>query len=215
MFLLVPDGPYRKSGQKLKTFAFLKIFKNKNLKSAAIGYFGHMWELYAFWAFVPVILKTYQSNQQALDFNIPLLSFLVIAVGALGCIIGGNMSNKFGDKRLSIIALSLSLLCCLVSPFILEIESWNLFLAFLLFWGMVVIADSPLLSTLVARNSASELKGTALTIVNSIGFFVTIISIQLLTYLNEMTHSNTIYLVLAIGPIIGIMALVRKVKTAY
>lgn len=75
---------------------------------------------------------------------------------------------------------------------------------------MFVIADSPLFSTLVAQNSNAKIKGTALTIVNSIGFAITVISIQLLNILNEATGSNYIYLVLAIGPIFGLLALKRR-----
>ena len=71
---------------------------------------------------------------------------------------------------------------------------------------MVVIADSPLFSTLVAQNCATEIKGTALTIVNCIGFSITIISIQILSYLNAVLASNSIYLVLAIGPVLGLLA---------
>ena len=84
--------------------------------------------------------------------------------------------------------------------FATEFES--LFIGFLIFWGMVVIADSPLLSTLVAQNAPAEIKGTALTIVNCLGFSITILSIQLMTAMIELTDSNGIYTILAIGPIL-------------
>ncbi len=72
---------------------------------------------------------------------------------------------------------------------------------------MVVVADSPLFSTLVAQNAPLELKGTALTIVNCIGFSVTIISIQLINIIRTLTDSNSIYMILALGPVLGLMAL--------
>jgi len=81
---------------------------------------------------------------------------------------------------------------------------------FLVFWGLVVIADSPLFSTLVAQNTNPETKGTALTIVNSIGFALTIISIQLLSYLYSVINPNYVFLVLAIGPALGLIALSRN-----
>ena len=89
-------------------------------------------------------------------------------------------------------------------------DSDFLLMAFLIFWGMVVIADSPLFSTLVAQNTEPETKGTALTIVNSVGFAVTIISIQLLNLLQEEINPSYIYLVLALGPVMGLIALYEK-----
>ncbi|MCB0639399.1 MAG: hypothetical protein KDC54_22390, partial [Lewinella sp.] len=97
--------------------------------------------------------------------------------------------------------------CCLLAPWLFQLPSPALFLAFLLFWGMVVIADSPLFSTLVAHNASPEIKGTALTIVNSIGFAITIVSIQLLNGLREWSDSSVIYTVLAVGPVLGLIAL--------
>ena len=85
---------------------------------------------------------------------------------------------------------------------------------FLVFWGMVVVADSPLFSTLVAQNVRPEHKGTALTIVNSIGFLITIVSIQLLNSLKGFIPLNYLFIVLALGPILGLIALYRKKKLA-
>lgn len=212
MVILVPDGPFRKPGQRTDLSAFFSVFENRKFRSAAFAYFGHMWELYAFWAFVPIMLKTYNSAHPQAEFNIPLLSFLIIGIGGLACVLGGYLAQKAGPKRIAFIALLLSCGCCLLSPLIFVTEFENLFICFLLFWGMVVIADSPLLSTLVAQNASAEIKGTALTIVNCIGFSVTIISIQLITVMIELTDSNGIYTVLALGPILGLIALSRKDK---
>ena len=179
MVLLVPDGPYRKKSQRTNLSAFFKVFQNRDFRSVSFGYFGHMWELYAFWTFVPVILKKYSVEHSLVSLNIPLLSFIVIGIGGLACVIGGYLSQSIGTKRTAFISLLLSCLCCLVSPFILASEFINLFLGFLIFWGIVVIADSPLLSTLVAKNATTELKGTALTIVTCIGFLITICRTEL------------------------------------
>lgn len=212
---LVPDGPYRKPSQKLHLSAFLKVFQNGKFRSAAFGYFGHMWELYAFWAFVPLMLKTYTMVHHAETFNIPLLSFLIIAIGGLACVLGGYLAQALDTKRVAFMALLLSGLCCLVSPLLFAQTSEMVFVAFLLFWGMVVIADSPLFSTLVAQNALPELKGTALTIVNCVGFAITIISIQLLNGLRILTDTNGIYMVLALGPILGLWALSKKSKANF
>ena len=210
--LFVPDGPYRKQSQGINLSAFFGIFRNQNLRSAAFGYFGHMWELYAFWAFTPLMLKTYSDLHPETTFNIPILSFLIIGIGGLACILSGYLSQTFGAKRIAFISLLLSCTCCLVFPFLFIVQSATLFIAFLLFWGMVVVADSPLLSTLVAQNAPAEIKGTALTIVNSIGFAITIISIQLISGLKTVTDTNYIYICLAIGPILGLLALSKKME---
>lgn len=211
MFLFVPDGPFRKPSQKTNVFAFFKIFHHKEFRAAAFGYFGHMWELYAFWTFVPIILKNY-SIQQQISFNIPFLSFMIIGVGSLACVSSGYISQTLGIKRTAFSLLLLSCFCCLISPFILSSNSEILLIVFLLFWGMVVVADSPLLSTLVAQNAPLQLKGTAITIVNCIGFLITIISIQCMNSLTNFKDSTSIYMILAIGPILGLISLRKQNK---
>ncbi|WP_370477335.1 MFS transporter [Tamlana flava] len=212
MLIMVPDGPYRKSGNKLNISAFFGVFRNRKFRSAAFGYFGHMWELYAFWAFVPIILKTYSLEHPEVTFNIPLLSFMIIGIGGLACILGGYLAQRAGTKRIASIVLILSCGCCLVSSLFFMTQSETLFIGFLIFWGMVVIADSPLFSTLVAQNASGEIKGTALTIVNCVGFSITIISIQLLNVLQDLMNPKYIYTVLAIGPILGLIALLERKK---
>ncbi|MCB0462087.1 MAG: MFS transporter [Flavobacteriaceae bacterium] len=210
MLLFVPNGPYRKSGQKLQLNAWLLNFNDKNFRAAAFGYFGHMWELYAFWAFAPLILSTFLSNNSTLSFNVSLWSFIVIAVGGLACVLSGYFSLLYKTKRVAFVALLLSCLCCLISPLIFQSNSEFLCLGFLMFWGIVVIADSPLFSTLVAQNAIPKLKGTALTMVNCIGFSITIISIQLLNYVATIWNPNYIFMLLAIGPFLGLIALYKN-----
>ena len=207
MLFFVPDGPYRKPSDKIDLKVTFRIFKKRELRSAAFGYFGHMWELYAFWAFVPVMLLTFTEIYPKTELNIPVISFIIIATGGPACVIGGYISREIGTKKTAFIALLLSCICCIVSPLIFFAGSKFLLIGFLLFWGMVVIADSPLFSTLVAKNAISETKGTALTIVNSIGFAITIVSIQSLNILKESMNPKYIYVVLALGPILGLLAL--------
>lgn len=207
MYVLVPDGPFRKAGKKLNPGAFFKVFNNKSFRGAAFGYFGHMWELYAFWTFVPIILKTYLQLHPKAQFNIPILSFSIIAIGSLACIAGTYIAKRNGTKQTAFYALLASCCCCLAAPFLFTINSEFVFISFLIFWGIVVIADSPLFSTLVAQNATPEIKGTALTIVNCIGFSITIISILLLNKMLVNINSTNAYLILALGPILGLLSL--------
>ncbi len=210
MVIFVKNGPYRKASTSLDLSICFKVFKNIKFRQAAFGYFGHMWELYTFWTFIPILLIKYQKLHSEIVVNIPILSFSIIAIGSLSCVLGGYISQKFSIKKTAFGFLLLSCFCCLASPFIFQLGNKNLFIIFLLFWGMVVIADSPLFSTMVAQNAPSEDKGTALTIVNCLGFSITIISIQIISSLLNFTNSNLIFLILAIGPIFGLISLRKK-----
>ncbi len=212
MLLLVPNGPFRKKSAKFDATALFKVFRDQKFRSASFGYFGHMWELYTFWAFVPFILTNWQKMNPGNELNIPALSFLIIAAGGLACAISGWFSQKLGAKKMAGSFLFLSASCCLISPFIFSVSSIGVLLGFMIFWGMVVIADSPLFSTLVAQNAPAESKGTALTIVNCIGFGITIISIQLINLLLPSINTQYIFMLLAIGPVLGLLALFNRPK---
>ena len=209
ILLFVPNGPFRVAGQKFDFRSCLIGFKNVSFRSAAFGYFGHMWELYTFWAFLPSMLILYNSTHPSALLNISLFSFLIIASGGISCMIGGLLSQKFGAKRIATIALALSGLCCLLSPVFLFSSSTYIFLIFLFCWGLFGTADSPLFSSLVAKHAPETLRGTSLTLVNCIGFAITIISIQVINLLAKEMNSHYLYMVLAIGPILGLLALRR------
>jgi len=210
ILLFIPNGPYRKASQKIDFKVIFNIFKNKSFQSAAFGYFGHMWELYAFWAFVPIMLTTYAGLNAIAYFNIPVLSFLIIGLGGVACVIGGYLSQYFGTKKIATAALLLSGICCLLSPLAFQLTTPSLFVGFLIFWGLVVIADSPLFSSLVAQNTFPDTKGTALTIVNCIGFSISIISIQLINILKDVVNPEVLYIALAMGPVVGLATLMQK-----
>lgn len=211
IFIFVPNGPFRKAKGKFEVSAVFNVFQNKALRRAAFGYFGHMWELYTFWAFVPIILTAYKISFPQSEFDVSFWSFIIIGIGGLSCVLGGYISEITGVKRTAAAALFLSGLCCVIFPFIVLQPSEVILITFLCFWGIFVIADSPLFSTLVAKHAPPAIKGTALTIVNSIGFAITILSIQLITYLYQQYPVYSLSL-LAIGPGFGLWGLFQNSK---
>jgi len=208
ILLFVGDGPYRKPGSRFQPYAIVQIFRSADFRAAAFGYFGHMWELYTFWAFTPVMLILYTTGH-AQPINIPLWSFIVIGIGSLSCVVGGYISQKVGSSRVAFYALLCSGLCCLASFAIFQV-ALVFFILVMMVWGISVIADSPQFSTLVAQTATPEYKGTALTFVTSIGFAITIGSIQLLNWaFNSWMNTKAIFLLLAPGPMLGLIFLSR------
>jgi hypothetical protein len=176
------------------------IFRVKAFRASAFGYFGHMWELYAFWAFVPWVLAA-----RGMD-NVSLWSFAVIAAGSLGCAAGGLVSLRRGSAPVAFAQLAASGACCVLSP-ILYFAPTPIFLAFLLFWGVVVVGDSPQFSALNAQSAPRERVGSALTIANCIGFGITIFSIELLNAASRQLAPHWLFLLLVPGPVLGLAAL--------
>ena len=204
----VGDGPYRAPSPKFSWKAIPKIFAFKAFRGAAMGYFGHMWELYAFWAFVPVMLAAYQSLHPGTSFLVSAWSGGIIAAGALGCVFGGYWSVRHGSARIAMLMLVISCVCCILSFWAFYFPL-PLFLLFMGIWGFAVVGDSPQFSAIVAQTAPKAYIGTALTIVNSIGFTVTIFSIQLLGYTAGQLPPRLSYIALCVGPILGIWAIAK------
>ncbi|TMI97515.1 MAG: MFS transporter [Bacteroidetes bacterium] len=210
ILLFVGEGPFRKEGGQFRPSAIFQIFRSADFRAAAFGYFGHMWELYTFWAFVPTIISLYSSTDH--EINISSWSFMIIAIGGLSCVAGGYMSQEIGSGRVAFYALICSGLCCLASFSYFQLP-FPAFVSIMLVWGISVIADSPQFSTLVAQTAIPEYKGTALTMVTSVGFAITIASVQLINYVfHTWTKANHVFVLLAPGPIIGLIFLLRLVK---
>lgn len=211
ILLFVPDGPFRKKGNRYSAAAFVSSFRSGDFRAASFGYFGHMWELYAFWAFVPVLLSLYAQKNNC-NIHIPLWSFLIIATGAISCVAGGYFTLRKGSAKVAFFALLISFCCCLFSVFSFYLPL-PLFLLFLLVWGFAVVADSPQFSSIVAQTAVAENKGSALTIVTCIGFSITVVAVYTLHFFSSIwPQSLFIFLLLAPGPLLGLIALAPLLK---
>ncbi len=210
MVLLVPEGPFLGRTARFDPAAILRAFRSPEFRASASGYFGHMWELYTLWAFVPLMLSGYGFMHRSV-VDVSFWSFAIIGAGALGCAGGGALSRTLGSARVAFAQLSASGLCCLLSPlaFLLPLPG---FLAFMVFWGVVVAGDSPQFSALNAANAPREFVGSALTIVNCIGFSITVVSVQVTTFVARSLPFDAWFAPVAIGPALGLVALRRLVR---
>lgn len=212
VLLLVPEGPFARRSTGFSWTGVFRIFRNANFRSSALGYFGHMWELYAFWTFLPTYVITYNVlNNDA--FDVSFTSFLIMSMGGIGCIIGGFVSQRFGSARVAAVALLISGICCLLSPIFLAFDPM-VFLVLMFIWGCSVVADSPQFSTLNAISVDADKIGTGLTIATSLGFLVSVFSIELLNVLSTTFDARFIYVLLVPGPVLGLLAIRRLLNQA-
>lgn len=205
VYFLIPEKSTAKRTPHHEGRALLNIFKSKDFKASTSGYFGHMWELYTFWAFIPIILSIY-SEQTASDINVSLWSFLIIAAGGIGCSIGGLLSLKLGSARVAFYQLATSAICCLIFP-IMVFTSSSTFLIYLVIWGITIAGDSPQFSTLNAKTAPVEIVGSAVTLVICLGFGLTIVSIHLFSFLMTSFNLQIAVSLMAIGPLYGLYCL--------
>ncbi|WP_434984311.1 MFS transporter [Vreelandella zhaodongensis] len=198
-----PHLPAKASGGR--PWAGLAAFKQKHFRAAALGYFGHCWELYALWALVPFLVTRELERLDAAPGLQPWFSFAVIALGLPGCVWAGRWSRRVGSARVAFVALATSGTLCLVYPLLGGTSPW-LLLTLLGIWGISVIADSAQFSALASAAAPPERLGAALAMMNAIGFGLTIPSIALVTALWVSQGPWVIWWLLP-GPVLGLIAM--------
>ncbi|MBO6814990.1 MAG: MFS transporter [Rhizobiaceae bacterium] len=210
MIYRLGDGPHlqtdarNRNTQDKKYLSVLKAFEVRDFRAAAIGYFGHMWELYAFWTIVPLLITSSGVSLGTSFADTSALSFAVIGIGAAGCLIGGKLTGVVGSEKVALSSLAISGACLITFALCWQTLSPGLLLIVLLVWGASVVSDSPQFSALSARSCPRELVGSALAIQNAIGFSITMVSIAGVTTLYEWLGPQAVWMLLP-GPLFGLV----------
>lgn len=208
--LWVRQGPHIGGRVRPNPRYVVEMFRERGPLLANLGYFGHMWELYALWTWLPSFLLASAAESGAVNpsrTTVGLIAFLVIGVaGAAGCLAGGWGSDRYGRSPVATAALVVSGACCLASPVMYRASMLVLVLA-LLVWGASVIADSGVFSTSLSEVADSRYVGTALTAQTAIGFLLTVVSINVVPLVAAQAGWQYAFLVLAPGPALGAVAM--------
>lgn len=208
LILLARCGPGQKPAPPFDPSAMLLALKTPAIRLANIGYLGHMWELYAMWAWIGPFAHAYWAtrggNAQAAD----LTAFSAVAIGAVACLAAGWLADRYGRTAVTISAMAISGTCALLAGLAFSLPPW-IMLPLLLVWGMSVIADSAQFSAATAELAPPERTGTLLTLQTALGFALTAIMVQILPVWIGFAGWTWAFAPLAIGPAIGVWAMAR------
>ena len=186
----------------------IAIFVERGPRLVSLGYFGHMWELYALWTWLSMFVAAgREARGDTTAASTGFIAFAAIGVaGAVGCLLGGWASDRFGRPPAAVAALVISGACCVASPLFFAAPTVVL-VVFVLVWGAAVIADSGVFSTALSETTDARFVGTALTAQTAIGFLLTVVTIQLVPIAAELIGWHYAFLILAPGPLIGAVAM--------
>jgi MFS family permease len=210
--LLVRVGPNVRPTPPLEPRYVLRMFADRRQRLVNLGYFGHMWELYALWAWLPAyIAASYAAHAPDTGTRAAVggTAFTVIGLaGAAGCVVGGVLADRHGKALVAMVAMLASGTCALASVLVFGAHPL-LFGALLVVWGAAVIADSAQFSALLSEVADPRYVGTALTAQTAIGFLLTVVTIQALPLLAGAVGWRAAVPLLALGPLLGVVAMAR------
>ena len=208
VLLFVNDGPHALPPARFDWRQALAVFRNRGVRLASFGYFGHMWELYAMWVWIPVMIRASFAVSESSPVLAEVASFLVIGCGALGCVVAGLVADRIGRTIVTSWAMGISGTCCLLVGFLFGGNPPALLLVAAI-WGATVVADSAQFSACVTELGDPQYIGTALTMQTCLGFLITTISIELIPYFVKLVGWQYAFALLAPGPLVGVLAMLR------
>jgi MFS family permease len=206
--LFVGDGPYALPAAQFDWKQAGRVFSNRPLRLANLGYFGHMWELYAMWTWIPFMIRASLASRQSNPALAEVASFLVIGCGAAGCVIAGLIADRVGRTIVTSLAMIISGACCLTIGLLFGANPIFLLIVAAI-WGASVVADSAQFSACVTELGDPQYIGTALTIQTCLGFLLTAISIELVPRFVALAGWRFAFVILAPGPLFGVIAMLR------
>jgi len=211
LILLVGLGPHHAKAQRFNPRAILVVWTDKRIRLPFLGYLGHMWELYAMWAWVGAATAASYALSMPMEDALPLsklTAFLAIGLGGIACIPAGAIADRIGKAELTIIAMAISGTAALAAALTFGGPAWLTFLVVIV-WGISIIPDSAQFSALVADNGPPELAGSLMTLQVALGFTLTIATVQLTPVLANVYGWPPVLAIMALGPALGILAMRR------
>jgi MFS family permease len=206
--LFIDDGPLALPAARFDWKQVGRVFHNRGVRLANLGYFGHMWELYAMWTWIPFMIRASLAVRKSDPALAEVGSFLVIGCGAIGCVVAGAIADRVGRTIVTSAAMAISGSCCLVIGLLFGANPIALLIVAAI-WGASVVADSAQFSACVTELGDPQYIGTALTLQTSLGFLLTTISIELIPHFENLVSWRYAFTILAIGPLFGVISMLR------